>query len=329
MLVVGPNGAGKTNLLEALHVGTQGFSPRTRSDGQLIRFGAQTARIGVHGTRTAGVPVEIEVVVRAGAPKQGTLNGARLRAAEQLRSEAATLVFTPDRLAVVKGSPAVRRAYVDRSLGRLFPARAGVPAAYAAAVGQRNAALRRVALGLSSREALAPWTEQVVSLGRKLVTARQETLALLAPPFASIGDEIGLPRAELEYLGEAPDATALADRLERDVERGTTGIGPHLDDVAITAGSRELRLYGSQGQQRLAVLALLLAEASVLSERRGEPPLLLFDDVLSELDADRRARLLGRLPPGAQAVVTATSASLSPVEPDQLVEVTPGSAGER
>jgi DNA replication and repair protein RecF len=109
VLAVGPNGVGKTNLLEALHVGSQGFSPRTRADAQLIRFGAHRARIRVRGTR-GSVPVELEVTLEAGAGKRAKLNGATLRAAEQLRSETATLVFTPDRLGVVKGAPAARRA---------------------------------------------------------------------------------------------------------------------------------------------------------------------------------------------------------------------------
>jgi len=165
VLVVGPNGAGKTNLLESLHVGTQGFSPRTRADAQLVRFGEQTGRIGLHGER-AGTEIELEVTVELGEGKRAKLNGAPLRAAEQLRSEVATLVFTPDRLAVVKSGPAVRRAYFDRSLSRLAPARASLAIEYAAVVAQRNAALRRIAAGFSSRGALAPWTEQVALLGR-------------------------------------------------------------------------------------------------------------------------------------------------------------------
>jgi DNA replication and repair protein RecF len=329
VLVVGPNGAGKTNLLESLHVGTQGFSPRTRSDAHLIRFEAPAARIAVRGTRTGGVPVDVEVTLRRGGGKQGSLNGARLRAAEQLRGEVATLVFTPDRLAVVKAAPAVRRAYLDRSLGRLHPARAGLPASYAAGVGQRNAALRRVSLGLSSREALQPWTARVVSLGAELVAARRETLGLLEPAFRRRAAELGLADAELAYLGEPPTGEALEARLERDVERGVTGLGPHLDDVLVSAAGRDLRLYGSQGEQRLAVLSLLLAEADVLVERRGEAPLLLLDDVLSELDEDRRLTLLGGLPAGAQAIVTATSEMLAPVVPGQVVEVAPGRARVR
>src|SRR5207244_2652420 len=157
VLVVGQNGVGKTNLLESLHVGTQGFSPRTRQDGQLIRFGEHQARIALKGRRGAA-PLELDVVLAEGQGKRARLNGAPLRAAEQLRAEVSTLVFTPDRLAVVKGAPAARRAYFDRVLARLLPARSAVPLDYAAALAQRNAALRRVAGGFSSREALAPWT---------------------------------------------------------------------------------------------------------------------------------------------------------------------------
>jgi DNA replication and repair protein RecF len=329
VLVVGPNGAGKTNLLEALHVGTQGFSPRTRSDAQLIRFDADAARVAVRGTRAGGVPIGIDVVLRRGAGRQGVLNGARLRAAEQLRAEVTALVFTPDRLAVVKGPPAVRRAYVDRSLGRLFPARADLPAAYGAALAQRNAALRRVSLGFSSRDALAPWTARVAELGGELVAARCETLEVLGPALAARCGELGLERAHLEYAGAASTEAELTERLERDLERGVTGAGPHLHDILIRAGDRDLRLYGSQGEQRLAVLGLLLAEADAVSDRRGEPPLLLLDDVLSELDADRRSALLGRLPAGAQAVVTATSDALAPVSPAQVLEVGGGTAQAR
>ena len=323
MLVVGPNGAGKTNLLEALHVGTQGFSPRTRSDAQLIRFGEDGARVALGG-RHGEAPLSVEVVLRAGAGKQARLNGAALRSAEQLRSEVATLVFTPDRLAVVKGGPAVRRAYVDRVLGRLFPARADLPGDYAAAVGQRNAALRRVALGISSREALEPWTARTATLGSALVEARSEALVLLEPGVAAVGEALGLPGLRLEYRGEGVSAQALDERLDRDLERGATGLGPHLDDVGVLAGDRDLRLYGSQGEQRLAVLALLLGEAAALADRTGDPPLLLLDDVLSELDPERRRALAGLIAGRGQALVTATDASFLPVAPDLLLTVQPG-----
>jgi DNA replication and repair protein RecF len=243
-----------------------------------------------------------------------------------LRREVDTLVFTPDRLTIVKGGPAARRAYFDRALARLQPARASLPTDYAAAVAQRNAALRRAAAGFSSRDAIAPWTEQVATLGAELVAARQETLASLTPGFEETAGELGLPAAALVYEGEPPTLAQLDERLDRDLDRGTTGLGPHLHDIRLVAGERDLRGFGSQGEQRLTVLSLLLAETRLLAERRDAPPLLLLDDVLSELDTNRRT-VLARLVSGVgQTVVTATQRSALPVDPAQLVEVELGTA---
>ena len=323
MLVTGANGAGKTNLLESLHVGTQGFSPRTRADQLLVRLGAASARVALTGDRN-GRLLALEVTLQQQEGKRAKLNGSLLRSADQLRSRVSTLVFTPDRLAVVKGGPAARRAYFDRTLARILPGRAQQPLEYAAAVGQRNAALRRVTAGASTRSAVAPWTEQVAALGAALVESRREVIALLAAGFTEHAGELGLPAAALDYTGEPPTAAALESRLERDLERGATGLGPHLDDITIRAGGRELRTLGSQGEQRLAVLSLLLAEAAFLAEQRGTPPLVLLDDVLSELDAARRRTLAERIRSVGQVIVTATGAESLPLEPAQLLEVTPG-----
>jgi DNA replication and repair protein RecF len=249
------------------------------------------------------------------------VNGARLRAAEQLRGEVTTLVFTPDRLVVVKGGPAARRAYFDRVLGRLAPTRSGLSAEYGAAVGQRNAALRRVAQGLSTRDALAPWNEQVSALGAELVAGRHDTVAALQPRFAERAGELGLCQAELRYEGEPPTAAELEARLDRDLDRGATGLGPHLDDLGVLSAGRDLRTFGSQGEQRLAVLALLLGEAELLEERRGLRPLLLLDDVLSELDPGRRRILAERVRSSGQALVTSASRNALPGEPSQTLEV--------
>jgi len=327
VLAVGPNGVGKTNLLEAIHVATQGFSPRTRTDAQLVRFGDDGARAAVIGRR-GEVGIEIELTIRPGEGKRARLNGAPLRAAEQLRSTVSTLVFTPDRLGVVKGAPATRRAYFDRALGRLFPARAPLPAEYGAAVAQRNAALRRTAGGFSSAGAVEPWTERVATLGAELVANRLETLAILGPPFAERAGELGLPEATLRYEGEPPTRESLDAVLGRDLERGTTSLGPHLDDILLSSAGRDLRTFGSQGEQRLALLALLLAEAEAITAQSGVPPLLLLDDVLSELDPARRRLLAERVRGAGQALITATDAAMLPAEPDQLLEVSPGTAVE-
>jgi DNA replication and repair protein RecF len=318
---VGANGAGKTNLLEALHVGTQGFSPRTRTERELVHFGEREAALALTLVRD-GVPHEVRMRLTPGAAKTVELDGARLPSADSLRRELPALVFTPDRLAVVKGGPATRRAYFDRAVGRLQPSRGGLAPEYAATLAQRNAALRRVQLGLSSRDALEPWTARVAELGARLVEARRDVLSELAPGFAARADELGLTAATLSYEGDPPTAAALGARLDSDVVRGATGLGPHLDDMRIASAGRDLRIFGSQGEQRLALLALLLAEAELLPGR----PLLLLDDVLSELDAGRRAVLAERIARMEQTVLTATHPSALPAEPAQVVEVTPGKA---
>ncbi len=324
MLLHGPNGSGKTNLLEALHVGTQGFSPRARRDTTLIRFGSDTARVMLAGT-ARDTRFSTDVLLARSDARRIDFNGERLTSGDRLRHELTTLVFTPDRLAVVKGGPATRRAYVDRAVARLAPARASLAPDYANAVGQRNAGLRRVRSGLSTREALAPWTRRVVEAGRELVAARIATLEVLAAEFGDAAGELGLDAATLAYEGEPPSEDDLAARLESDVDRGVTGAGPHLHDVRIEAGGRDLRSFGSQGEQRMAVLALVLAEAAVLRERSGDPPLVLLDDVLSELDGDRRRALARMIERGSQTVLTATAAAALPVEPSQSLAVSPGS----
>jgi DNA replication and repair protein RecF len=294
----------------------------------MVRFGMERARVRLEGT-SGSTAFEVDLAFGAREPKRAALNGAALSSAEQLRAELRTLVFTPDRLGVVKGAPATRRAYLDRSLGRLFPARAGLPAEYASAVGQRNAALRRLAAGLSTREALDPWTETVVAVGHALVEARTDTVSLLAPEFAAVADRLGVPGAAIAYDAAPTTVSEYEARLSRDLERGLTGAGPHLHDVELTAGGRELRHFASQGEQRVAVLSLVLAEAEAIGSRTGVPPLVLLDDVLSELDGDRRLALAALVSAdGGQTIVTATATAAFPAEPAQSLVVSPGTVRE-
>ncbi len=331
-VIVGANGVGKTNLLDAIHVGTQGSSLRTRRDVRGIRFGATATRVEAEGARAGGPRFRCEVTIESSGAKRILFDGVPLEGTERLRRELPVLAFTPDRLAVVKGGPLVRRTYLDRSLARILPSRALAPGEYARALAQRNAALRRVRLGLAGRESVEPWTATVATLGATLDEARIAVAAALEEPLGRSGERLGLARLSARYEPAAATIAELDGRLAADIERGVTGAGPHLADVAICAEGRELRLYGSQGEQRLAVLALLLAEAEVIRGLRGEPPLLLLDDVLSELDARRRAALVAGIPAGSQALVTATARAALPNEapaPALVVDVEPGRAVPR
>ena len=291
----------------------------------MIRFGTEAARITLAGSRGSNA-FETDTVLTRRDARTVTLNGDRLESSERLRQELTALVFTPDRLAVVKGAPATRRAYLDRVVGRLVPARARVAGEYTSAVGQRNAALRRIRAGHSTRDALAPWTEQIASLGEELVRVRIAVVVLLAPVFAELADVLGLEDALLTYEGAPPTVEDLESRLEADVERGSTGVGPHLHDLRIEAGGRDLRVFGSQGEQRIAVLSLVLAEAERLRARTDVSPLVLLDDVLSELDGSRRLALADVISRNAQTVVTATAEAALPVAATQSLAVSSGRA---
>lgn len=289
----------------------------------MIRFGADAGRVALRGANAAaGFETDVRLTTRDG--RQARLNGERLSSPERLRHELHTLVFTPDRLAVVKGPPATRRAYLDRALGRLLPAKAAIPVEYAAAVGQRNACLRRLRAGISSQDALRPWTESVVALGSELVEARAETVAALQEPFARLAAELALESATLVYDGEPVTVADLDARLTRDLDRGLTGIGPHLHDLRVEATGRDLRSFGSQGEQRVAVLALVVAEADLLRSLTHSDPLVLLDDVLSELDGTRRRALAGIVSRGSQTVLTTTARDALPSEPAQALAVSPG-----
>jgi DNA replication and repair protein RecF len=173
-------------------------------------------------------------------------------------------------------------------------------------------------------DAVVPWTASVVTLGEALVGARLDVIQLLSHAFAETAGELGLDEATIAYDGEPVSAEELDARVGIDLERGATGAGPHLHDVRLEAEGRDVRAFGSQGEQRVAVLALVLAEAAVLRERHDLSPLVLLDDVLSELDGERRRALASMIKRGSQTVVTATATAALPVEPAQSLAVTPG-----
>jgi DNA replication and repair protein RecF len=311
-VVHGRNGAGKTNLLEGLYFGCTGRSCRTSNEREVVRFGAEATRVEVvTGDRDGSH--ELAVGFQPGEAKRMRVDGAPVERLLDAPGRPLVSVFLPDRLELVKGPPALRRSHLDAVVTALWPSRSATRRAYGQALAQRNALLARVRTGRSSRDAMATWDRELARTGLALRADRAGAVDLLADRFAAVGEELGLAgTAELRYRPRtrAADAEAfaveLAERLDSDLERGFTGHGPHRDDLALLRDGRELRVYGSQGEQRLALLALLLAERDALEHERGAPPLLLLDDVMSELDADRRRLLVRRITSAGQSVVTTT-----------------------
>jgi len=333
-VVHGANGAGKTNLLEALYFGCTGRSCRTSNEREVVRFDAGATRVEVAGRDRDGAH-ELSVGFAPGEAKRLKVDGAPVERLLDAPVRPLVSVFLPDRLELVKGPPALRRSHLDALVAALWPSRTGTRRAYSQALAQRNALLGRIRAGRGSRESLAAWDLELARHGIALRDDRARAVVYLTERFAAVAAELGLTgAATLRYRprsdAETPEqlAAELAERLDSDLDRGFTGHGPHRDELLLLRDRRELRVYGSQGEQRLALLALLLAERAALEEERGAPPVLLLDDVMSELDAERRERLVERIGGSGQSVITTTDLAHVPGAGARGVvrlNVTPGS----
>jgi DNA replication and repair protein RecF len=312
-VVHGGNGAGKTNLVEALYFGCTGCSCRTSNEREVVRFDATTMRVEVDLRDDEGRAHALAVGFAPGDAKRLQADGVTVERLVDVQARPLVCVFMPDRLELVKGPPTLRRSHVDQVIAASWPARAATRRAYSRALAQRNALLAGIRSGRASRDSLPAWDAELARHGIELRDDRAATVDLLAPRFAVLAEALGLgAAAELRYKPRSRAADAaelaaeLAERTSSDLERGFTGHGPHRDDLALLREGRELRAYGSQGEQRLALLALLLAERETLSATRGAVPLMILDDVMSELDPDRRGLLASLLRETGQSVITTT-----------------------
>ncbi|MFM9019274.1 MAG: DNA replication/repair protein RecF [Actinomycetota bacterium] len=320
IVLSGPNGAGKTSLVEALVLACLGVSCRTAREVEAIRTGAPALHVGLD-LRGPGGSARREIGY---APRQGrrlSRDGEPVRSLSDWRADGSVLVFMPEELRAVKGPPAARRRHLDRLLEAAVPGYADDLAAYGAALSQRNAALRNVRAGRTGVDAITPWDDPVAQHGARLVVARRAAMAQLADPFArwlddlggGAGGEIALEPSPAALVDVADDdvESALRERMDaardREVAAAMTLAGPHRDDVFV--GQRrgdvvvDLRRVGSQGEQRTAVLAMLMAHRAHLAERAGLP-ILVLDDVLSELDPTRRGLLLDAVVGEGQCILT-------------------------
>jgi len=330
-VIVGRNASGKTNLLEGAWFALRASSPRTTRDDKAVRWGAGFARAEATVALREGDKHTFTVAYAPGQAKQARLDGAEVASLDELRRHGAVFIFVPESLLLVKGSPARRRAHLDAFA-------AGVDPAYEAGLRdlnlvlkQRNAQLWRVREGAAA-DSLDAWDRQLARVAlafegrRRAIVARlagsyREFAAALAPEGGEFAVSLVSQLDELdESSGESPEeafVAALRARRGGEVGRAVSGFGPHRDDLLFVeegspapegrAAARDLRLFGSQGEQRAAVLALLLAERAVAAELTGDLGALLLDDVMSELDDARRRLLVSALTAGGQAIITTTN----------------------
>lgn len=308
-VIYGSNAQGKTNLLEAVWLFTGGHSFRGTKDAELPRLvngkNSDSAKISM-SLFTEGREQKLELMLKSGR-RSSVINGVEKKSGSALIGKFCAVIFSPEHLLLVKEGPQRRRAFIDGALCQAKPAYARVLASYNKALSQRNALLKDIVRHPELKDTLDIWDERLVHFGTQVVLERMEFCNRLAPKAAQIYAGIAKERETVEFgystqcAGETPTevaqelSRALQNAQNNDIRLGFTSVGPHRDDLSVTINGLSARTYGSQGQQRSIVLALKLAEADLLFEKTGERPVILLDDVMSELDMSRRDYLLNHL----------------------------------
>jgi len=313
-VLIGENGAGKTNVLEAIGYLSRLGSFRRAPDAALVRIGAESAVVRGGIDRDSG-ELKVEAVLPSEGRRRILVNGKRPRRNSDVAAAVPLVAFLPDDLDLIKRGPSLRRDYVDEVAAHMSPLAGADRIEYDKILRQRNRLLRD-----EGRRAdpvtLSVWDERIAEVGGRLVSVRLQLLERLAPHLAVAyravagGDAEALTAAYEAVWLRADDPAgslhdALGERRERDLDQRTTSLGPHRDEIDIKLGDRPGRTHASQGEQRSVALAMRIASFSLLEERHGTAPLLLLDDVFSELDASRSAGVIKLLPVGQVFVTSA------------------------
>lgn len=310
-VLAGPNGSGKTNILEAIHFGLTGRSCRTSSDRQVISHGEQVARVEIELAGDSGRSL-LAVALDRGCDRRTTLDGNRVEGSVPATSRPMSIVFLPDRLNLITGPPGPRRAHVDQLAAALRPSVAAARSDYTRILVQRNALISAARSSGSLGSSIDAWDRELARAGSLLVRSRQSAIEAVASEASAVAEELGLAgELGISHRSAAvPDEGEYFERLSgsrrEDLERGYTHFGPHRGDLVITKDGFDIKANSSQGEKRIALLSLLLAERQAITGAGHGSPLLLLDDVMSELDAERRALLVERVSLEGQCIITAT-----------------------
>ena len=318
-IFIGENGHGKTNLLEALCLFTGEKSFRRAKESDMISFNEEFTELNVkffsqEREQTAKIRFFLE---KGSLKKQIELNGVKKRSSSALNGVLCTVIFSPEDLRIIKDGPEERRRLIDTAVTQLIPSYSGLINSYQRTVFQRNSLMREISKSGKGYETLDIWDMRLAKLGAKIVKLRRHYIDRISP-FAQKhyeGISGGNEKLTFSYISTAGESEEeflkkLIETRKRDVELCQTNIGPHRDDTEILLNHRLARHFGSQGQQRSVVLAMKLREADVLTEKYCEPPVLLLDDVLSELDVNRQKYLISKIN-NYQVFITCCEAHLS------------------
>ncbi|MCL2664200.1 MAG: DNA replication/repair protein RecF [Defluviitaleaceae bacterium] len=307
-IICGDNAQGKTNFLEAVYFCATGRSHRASRDAELVRFGCQEAhlRITVNGGQNIDAHIN-----RTLGKKYFAVDHSPIKKLNELFGTLLVVFFSPEDLKLIKSGPSERRTFMDMEMCQLSAAYCHELQQYHHALKQRNILLKAIPKDRTLTETIFIWDEHLCALGRQIMKYRAEFACEIDAAARVLHARMtgGAETLAVKYLPNVQDAAHYADKLrrslERDIQSGSTAVGVHKDDLLFTVNGNEARIYGSQGQQRTAALAAKLAEAELIRLHKKASPVILLDDVLSELDLRRQSFLLEHLA-GSQTVVTCT-----------------------
>lgn len=305
----GDNAQGKTNLLEAIYVCSTTKSQRGSKDAEMINFSSEEAHIGMEIDKNS-VFHKIDMLMKKNKRKSAAIDGIVISKATELYGNVNIISFSPDDLGIIKNGPSERRRFVDMELCQLDKVYLHNLINYNRTLNQRNTLLKQLSLKSENMDTLSIWDEQLITYGNLIIDARRKFINELKELVRVIHFDIsgGLEELDIEYLADVEEdmfMKKLISSREKDILFGTTGIGPHRDDIIFSINNNNVRKFGSQGQQRSSALSLKLAEIEFVRKKINDTPILLLDDVLSELDRSRQTQLLNRIN-NIQTVITCT-----------------------
>ena len=321
-MLYGENAQGKTNILEAIFLCSTGRSHRTQKDAELIKFGEGAALVELELGRKDYGDFVIEIEIQRSGRKSIRINGTPQRRAGDLLGLLNCVIFSPEDLSIIKDEPQQRRRFLDMFVSQIKPAYYFNLHRYLGILRQRNALLRQVREEPRLLDTLGAWNEPLAEAGAAVMREREYFVRMIGgyagaghTMIAGGGEELHVVyEPSVRFSGESDVKNdflrALEAGLQGDLARMSTGCGPHKDDISCAIGGRSLRLYGSQGQQRTAALALKMAQTDAMAEVTGDSPVLLLDDVMSELDQGRRRNLSNNMK-NAQTFMTGTERGLA------------------
>lgn len=320
-IFVGDNAQGKTNIMEAVYYTATGRSHRTNRENELLRWQESFFQIDLKAEREHR-KINIEITTMADGHKKIKVNGVPKKRFSEIVGEINVVLFSPEDLLLIKGGPAVRRKYLDLEISQVNPTYYHNLLNYNKVLNQRNNFLRSIRENRADPQMIEIWNSQLAEFGRRIIIKRIEVLKKITPLARLLHRKITAGQEELEirYFSSVDlkeDYTVdnikeqflqmLSQRKTEEINRGITLVGPHRDDLGIFIHGKDMRLYGSQGQQRTCALSLKMAELEFIRGETGEYPVLLLDDVMSELDDNRRKFLLEVVYKNIQTFVTATT----------------------